>query len=83
MAYNKPAVVIELNKDTRITTREAKMIHRLLAGWRSTRTPRLGHLQRASIESMKVECLECGRKFKTTSMVPSCPKCKSSDIELA
>ena len=60
-------------------------------GWRSTRTPRLGPLQRAahaaiqraSIESMKVECLECGRKFKTTSMVPSCPKCKSSDIELA
>jgi hypothetical protein len=30
----------------------------------------------------KVECLECGRKFKTTSMFPSCPKCGGSDIDV-
>lgn len=30
----------------------------------------------------KVECLECGRKFKTASMLPTCPKCKGSDIDV-
>jgi DNA polymerase II large subunit len=30
-----------------------------------------------------VECLECGKKFSTASMLPSCPKCGGSDIELA
>jgi len=30
-----------------------------------------------------VECLECGRKFVTRSLDPSCPKCHGSDIELA
>ena len=26
--------------------------------------------------------MECGKKFKTSSMIPTCPKCKGSDIEL-
>ena len=34
-------------------------------------------------EKFAVECLECGRNFKTSSMIPSCPKCGGSDIELA
>lgn len=34
-------------------------------------------------ESMSVECLECGKKFKTRSSLPSCPNCGGSDIDLA
>jgi Zn finger protein HypA/HybF involved in hydrogenase expression len=34
-------------------------------------------------KGIKVECLECGRKFSTKSMLPTCPKCKGSDIDLA
>ncbi|KKK97281.1 hypothetical protein LCGC14_2654320 [marine sediment metagenome] len=30
-----------------------------------------------------VECLECGKKFTTASMLPACPKCGGSDIEEA
>ena len=26
-------------------------------------------------------CLECGRKFKTKSMLPTCPKCGGGDVE--
>ena len=26
--------------------------------------------------------MECGKKFKTSSMIPTCPKCKGSDVEL-
>ncbi len=33
-------------------------------------------------ESFGVECMECGKKFKTKSMVPSCPKCGGSDIDM-
>ena len=29
-----------------------------------------------------VQCLECNRKFKTASLVPVCPNCHSTDIEL-
>jgi Zn finger protein HypA/HybF involved in hydrogenase expression len=29
-----------------------------------------------------VVCLECGKKFKTTANLPSCPNCKGSDIEV-
>lgn len=32
---------------------------------------------------MRVECLECGKKFSTRSMLPECPKCGGTDIELA
>jgi len=28
-----------------------------------------------------VKCMECGKKFKTASMLPTCPKCKGSDVE--
>jgi len=31
----------------------------------------------------KVVCMECGRKFSTSSTLPSCSKCGSSDIEVA
>ena len=31
---------------------------------------------------ISVECLECGKKFKTASMFPNCPKCKGVDIDL-
>jgi Zn finger protein HypA/HybF involved in hydrogenase expression len=30
-----------------------------------------------------VLCLECGKRFTTASMTPTCPKCQGSDIELA
>lgn len=30
-----------------------------------------------------VECVECGKKFKTASMLPACPKCGGGDIEEA
>jgi hypothetical protein len=32
---------------------------------------------------MKVTCLECGRKWRTTSFIPTCPGCGGSDVELA
>ena len=28
-----------------------------------------------------VVCLECGKKFKSASLTPVCPKCNGSDIE--
>ncbi len=31
--------------------------------------------------SMRVQCMECGKKFRTSSMLPTCPKCHGSDIE--
>lgn len=31
----------------------------------------------------KVKCQECGKTFKTRSMLPDCPKCGGSDIDLA
>jgi DNA polymerase II large subunit len=37
----------------------------------------------AAVVKFLVVCLECGRKFKTASMCPSCPKCGGSDVELA
>lgn len=30
---------------------------------------------------VRVVCMECDRKFKTASIVPSCPKCGGSDVE--
>lgn len=30
-----------------------------------------------------VICRECGKRFSTKSMLPSCPKCHGSDIEPA
>ena len=34
-------------------------------------------------ESEKLECMECGKKFKGGTMDPKCPKCGSHDIDLA
>jgi len=31
---------------------------------------------------LKVECLECGRKFQTRSTLPTCPKCGGVDVDL-
>jgi Zn finger protein HypA/HybF involved in hydrogenase expression len=36
----------------------------------------------AKTEPIKVECLECGRKFQTRSMDPECPKCHGVDIDV-
>ena len=33
-------------------------------------------------EKVEVVCLECGKKFKTASMEPKCPKCGGYDIEV-
>lgn len=35
------------------------------------------------MNSIIVECLECGKKFKTSSLLPVCPMCGGSDIEPA
>lgn len=37
---------------------------------------------RSQSSKIKVECLECGKKFSTASSLPSCPKCHGSDIEV-
>lgn len=37
--------------------------------------------RRGSREGIKVECLECGKRFTTSSPLPSCPACKGSDVE--
>ena len=34
-------------------------------------------------KKFKAQCQECGKKFSTASMIPSCPKCHGSDIDLA
>lgn len=31
---------------------------------------------------MRVACLECQKKFRTTKDIPECPRCGGSDIEL-
>lgn len=33
-------------------------------------------------ERVKIVCLECGEKFATTNLCPSCPKCGGSDIDV-
>ena len=35
-----------------------------------------------SAPKIKVECLECSKKFQTTNMLPECPKCGSVDIDV-
>ena len=36
-----------------------------------------------SSKKFKAQCQECGKKFSTASMIPYCPRCNSSDIDLA
>jgi ribosomal protein S27E len=31
---------------------------------------------------LRVECMECSKRFSTTSMLPECPKCGSTDVDL-
>ena len=31
---------------------------------------------------IKVVCLECGKKFQTTKVIPECPKCGGVDIDV-
>jgi Zn finger protein HypA/HybF involved in hydrogenase expression len=33
-------------------------------------------------ELIKVICLECGKKFRTKKVIPECPKCGGSDIDV-
>ena len=33
-------------------------------------------------ESIKVVCMECGKKFTTKKVIPECPKCGGVDIEV-
>jgi Zn finger protein HypA/HybF involved in hydrogenase expression len=32
---------------------------------------------------VKVQCQECGKRFTTGSLCPTCPKCGGSDVDLA
>lgn len=34
-------------------------------------------------ETIKVECIECNKIFKTKSVLPKCPKCGGTDIDIA
>ena len=31
---------------------------------------------------IKVECLECGKKFQTRSVIPECPRCHGVDVDV-
>ena len=33
-------------------------------------------------EKLKVVCLECGKKFTTSKVIPECPKCGGVDVDL-
>jgi hypothetical protein len=33
-------------------------------------------------EAIPVECMECGKKFRTRSTCPECPRCHGVDIEV-
>jgi predicted Zn-ribbon and HTH transcriptional regulator len=44
------------------------------------------YIRRASSKKdnrFEAQCMECGRKFRTASYFPKCPKCGSYDIEEA
>lgn len=32
--------------------------------------------------AVKVQCMECGKKFSTRKFLPECPKCGGSDIDV-
>ena len=36
-----------------------------------------------STPKLQVECMECGKRFRTASMLPKCPKCGGTDIDIA
>ena len=31
---------------------------------------------------LDLECMECGKKFKSSSLDPKCPKCGSYDVDV-
>lgn len=35
-----------------------------------------------STTQVKVQCNECGKKFSTASLSPSCPKCGGADVDV-
>jgi hypothetical protein len=37
----------------------------------------------ATTAAFRVICLECNKRFSTRSMLPVCPSCNGSDIEVA
>lgn len=39
------------------------------------------HRARYKKPKIRVVCMECGKKFLTTKIIPQCPKCNSVDIE--
>jgi hypothetical protein len=39
-------------------------------------------IQRLGAQKFSVECMECGKVFKTSSSEPKCPKCGSYDVDL-
>ena len=41
-----------------------------------------GRRQSEALVGTPVECMECGRRVKTRSYIPECPKCGGSDIEV-
>ena len=39
-------------------------------------------IERKSNKKIAVQCMECCRKFHSSSMLPVCPKCGGSDIDI-
>jgi len=35
-----------------------------------------------ALKQIKAVCLECGRKFRTASALPECPRCGGSDVDV-
>lgn len=38
--------------------------------------------KRATSQRIPVVCMECDKKFSTAKIIPECPKCGGSDIEV-
>jgi len=49
---------------------------------KAERTERAKKLIERKSKKIQVECMECCRTFQTSSMLPSCPKCGGSDIDI-
>jgi Zn finger protein HypA/HybF involved in hydrogenase expression len=44
---------------------------------------RIQPVKEASLHSLSMKCLECGKKFRSSSPDPKCPKCGGYDIDLS
>lgn len=40
-----------------------------------------GENEMAASERIKVVCMECGKKWATSNLIPECPKCGAVDVE--